>query len=174
MLERGRFLFLALAAGLVATLGVTLGRLPSRVASHFNAHGMPDGWLSCPAYALFIVAIGILVPLSIIGLVMVLTRSGVSSLNIPARDYWMRPEHSPEAIRRVRIYIWWLACILVAMALAIHWSVLAANARQPPVLGSGEFLSVLGLVVLAIGIWTAGWYRLLRPDRDHNSAPRSE
>ena len=63
----------------------------------------------------------------------------------------------------MRAYMWWLACVLVVTALAIHWSVLAANARQPPALSPGEFFVVLGAIVLALGIWTAGWYRLLRP-----------
>jgi hypothetical protein len=92
----------------------------------------------------------------------VLTRSGLAGLNMPARDYWTRPEHTAEAVRRVQAYIWWLACVLVVTALLIHWSVLAANARQPPGLGTAGFLAVLGAVVLAIGVWTAGWYRLLR------------
>jgi uncharacterized membrane protein len=163
MLQRGRLLFYMAASALVVVVLVTLGQLPPLVASHFNARGVPDGWLLRPVYALFILVIGILVPLGITTLVTVLTRRGVSALNIPARDYWTRPEHSPEAVRRVRAYIWWLACVLVGMALAIHWSVLAANARQPAGLRSGEFFIMLSGVVLAVGIWTAGWYRLLRP-----------
>jgi uncharacterized membrane protein len=161
-MHHGRLLFFVAASALVVVVIATLGQLPPLVASHFNARGAPDAWLPRPAYAAFILALGIVVPLGILGLITVVTRSGVSALNIPARDYWTRPEHTPEAVRRVRGYIWWLACILVGTALAIHWSVLAANARQPPALNTAEFFIVLGTVVLAIGIWTVGWYRLLR------------
>jgi uncharacterized membrane protein len=162
-LSWGRLLFYGLASALVVMVVATLDQLPPLVASHFDARGAADGWFPRPLYALFVLAIGILVPLGITGLITILTRSGVSALNIPAREYWTRPEHSPEAVRRVRAYIWWLACVLVVTALAIHWSVLAANARRPPALSTGEFFAVLGAVVLALGIWTAGWYRLLRP-----------
>jgi uncharacterized membrane protein len=162
MLQRGQLLFYMTAAALVVVVAATLEQLPSLVASHFNARGAPDGWLPRPAYVAFILAIGIVVPLGITGLITLLTRSGVSALNIPARDYWTRPEHTAEAVRRVRRYIWWLACILAGTALAIHWSVLAANVRQPPGLKTGEFFLVLGSVVVAIGVWTVGWYRLLR------------
>lgn len=165
MLRRGRLVFYVIASALVVILLATLGRLPPLVASHFDAHGRANGWSPRSLYALFILVIGVLMPLGITGLVAVLTRSGVSALNIPARDYWTRPEHSKEAVRRVRAYIWWLACVLVGTALAIHWSVLVANGRQPPALTPVEFFTVLAVVVLALGIWTAGWYRLLRPVR---------
>jgi uncharacterized membrane protein len=171
MLQRGQLLFYMTAAALVAVVAATLEQLPPLVASHFNARGAPDGWLPRPAYTAFILAIGIVVPLGITGLITVLTRGGVSALNIPARDYWTRPEHTPEAVRRVRGYIWWLASVLVGTALAIHWSVLAANARQPPGLNTAEFLIVLGAVVFALGTWTVGWYRLLRrPPWDHSTS----
>ena len=168
MLERGRVFFFALAIALVAIVLGTLGRLPPLVASHFDARGVPDGWSTRPVYALFILVIGILLPLGTTWLITVLTRSGVATLNIPAKDYWTRPEHTPEAVRRVRGYLWWLACVLAVTALLIHWSVLAANARQPPGLGSAGFFAMLGGVGLALGIWTAGWYRLLhRPGEEH-------
>ena len=167
MLQRGRAVFLVVATALVVGLLATLDRLPPLVASHFNLRGVADGWSTRPVYALFILAIGVLVPLGIVALIRTLTRSGVAALNIPARDHWTRPEHTPEAVRRVRAYIWWLACVMAVIAFLIHWSVLAANARQPPSLGSAGFLSVLGAVVLVLAIWTAGWYRLLaRPAQD--------
>jgi uncharacterized membrane protein len=165
VLSRGRLLFYVLASALVVLVLATLSQLPPLVASHFDARGAATGWLPRPLYALFLLAIGILIPLGITGLITLLTRSGVSALNIPARDYWTRPEHSGEAVRRVRAYMWWLACVLVVTALAIHWSVLAANARQPTSLNTGEFFTVLGAIVLALGIWTAGWYRLLRREQ---------
>lgn len=154
--------FFTLAAALIAIVAMTLGRLPPLVASHFNFRGVPDGWSSRPVYAGFILAVGILVPLSIVWLITVLTRAGVESLNIPARDYWNQPVHSGEAVRRVRAYIWWLACVIAVITLLIHWSVLEANARQPPGLGIGGFFIILGAAVAVIGIWTAGWYRLMR------------
>jgi uncharacterized membrane protein len=165
MLQRGRGLFWVLATGLVAVVLVTLRRLPPVVASHFDAAGMPNGWSSRPAYALLLIAVGVLLPLGIIGLVTGLTQRGPARLNIPARDYWTRPEHSQEAIRRVRAYVWWLGCVLAGTALLMHWLVVAAHAHQPPRLSTSAVLVVLGAVLLGIVGWTAGWYRLLRQPR---------
>jgi uncharacterized membrane protein len=162
MLERGQAVFGLLAAGLIAVVLVTLGRLPPVVASHFDAAGMPNGWSSRPTYALLLLGIGLVIPLSTMGLIRAVTRQGPAGLNIPARDYWTRPENAPEAVRRVRAYIWWLGSIMAGTALMIHLLVLAAHQHQPPRLSTSAILLVIGAVVLGIAGWAAGWYRLLR------------
>jgi uncharacterized membrane protein len=165
MLQRGRVLFCVLATGLIAVVWVTLKRLPPVVASHFDAAGVPNGWSSRTAYALLLMIVGIILPLGITGLITSLTRRGPARLNIPARDYWTRPEHSQEAVFRVRSYVWWLACIMAGTALLIHWLVLAAHAHQPPRLRTSAVLLVLSAALLGLGGWAAGWYRLLRRPR---------
>jgi len=162
MLQRGRTLFCVLATGLVLLVLATLGRLPPVVASHFDGAGVPNGWSSRLVYALTVLAVGVLLPLGIFGLVHVLTRRGPGRLNIPARDYWTRPEHGQEAVRRVEAYLWWLGCIMAGAAVAIHWLVLAAHAHQPPRLSTPRVLLVLGAVLVAVAGWIAGWYHLLR------------
>jgi uncharacterized membrane protein len=165
MLERGRLLFWALAVSLIAVVLATLSQLPPRVASHFDAAGVPNGWSSRPAYALLLILVGVLLPLGTIGLITLVTRSGPGQLNMPAKEYWTRPEHSSEAIRRVRGYMWWLACIMAGTALAIHGLVLAAHTSAPPHLSGVGIITVLSVVVLAIVGWSAGWFLLLRQPR---------
>ena len=162
MLPHGRTMFIALAIGLIAVVMATLRRLPPVVASHFDAAGVPNGWSGRPAYALLLVGIGVLLPLGIAVLIGALTRRGPARLNIPAREYWTRPEHGREAVRRVRAYVWWLGCIMAAAALLIHALVVAAHAHQPPRLSTSGVLLVLGAVLLGVAGWAAGWYRLLR------------
>jgi uncharacterized membrane protein len=165
MLQRGRVLFCVLAIGLIAVVLVTLKQLPPVVASHFDAAGVPNGWSSRPVYALLLMIIGIILPLGVIGLITSLTRKGPARLNIPARDYWTRPEHSQQAVFLVRSYVWWLACIMAGTAILIHWLVLTAHGHQPPRLRTSGVLLVLSAAVLGIGAWSAGWYRLLRRPR---------
>lgn len=141
----------------------TLGRLPEVVASHFDASGVPNGWSSRTGYAALLLLVGIILPLGIVAMVNGLTRRGPDRLNIPARDYWTRPEHAREAIRRVRAYMWWLGCIMIGLAGVTHGLILAAHTRHPPHLSSRGIILVIGAAFLAIGAWTAGWYRVLRP-----------
>ncbi|HUF35032.1 MAG TPA: DUF1648 domain-containing protein [Gemmatimonadales bacterium] len=161
-LRAGRGLYLAVLGGFVVFVLATLEQLPPVVASHFDGAGVANGWSSRPAYAALLLLIGAGLPLGIVGLVRLLTRRGPRRLNLPARDYWLRPEHAPEAVRRVREYMWWLGCILTGTALAMHWLVLGAHRHDPPSLGTAGIVVVLVAVVGAIGLWAAGWYRLLR------------
>lgn len=162
MHQRGQGVFYLLAAGLIATVLITLGRLPPVVASHFDGAGMPNGWSSRPAYAIVLVFIGVLLPLGIMVLIRWLTRDGPDRLNMPARDYWTRPEHGREAVRRVQAYTWWLGCVMAGTALLIHLLVLDAHEQQPPRLSTSGIVLVLIAALLGVGAWAAGWYRLLR------------
>ncbi len=162
-LQLGRGLFWFLAVGFVLLVLVTLGQLPPVVASHFDGSGVPNGWSSRSAYGVLLVAVGLLLPLGIVGLVHMLTQRGPRLLNIPARDYWSHPEHSQEAVRRVRAYMWWLGCIMTGTALTIHGLILEAHVGQPPHLNTRGIVVGLSAVLLAFGLWTVGWYRLLRP-----------
>ena len=167
MLERGRGVFYLVAAGLIGVVLVTLDRLPPVVASHFDGAGVPNGWSSRSGYALLLLAIGVLIPLSTTALIRAVTRQGPAGLNIPARDYWTRPENAGEAVRRVRAYIWWLGSIMAGTALFIHLLVLAAHQQEPPRLNTSAILLVIGAVVLGIAGWAAGWYWLLRRPSPH-------
>jgi uncharacterized membrane protein len=162
-----------LAAGSVLLLWATLGRLPPVVASHFDGAGVPNGWASRSAYAALLAAIGVLLPLVIVGLVNTVTRQGPQLLSIPARAYWSRPEHRREAVSRVRAYMWWLGCIMTSIALSMHWLILEAHAHHPPHLITRDFVLVLSAGLLALVLWTVGWYRLLRPPvGDERPTPR--
>lgn len=163
MLNGGKTAFWILAAILATAVVTTFGRLPPIVASHFDAAGTPNGWASRLLHVLVILAIGIGLPLVIVALIRFLTRSGPERLNIPGREHWTRPEHGREAVRRVRAYTWWLGTIMAGTALLVHVLVLAANRAEPPRLRNDLMYLTLAAVLLGIGGWALGWYRLLRP-----------
>jgi uncharacterized membrane protein len=159
----GSRVFSGLAAILILVLAATLGRLPPVVASHFGAGGAANGWSSRPTYSAFLLGIGILLPLGIVGLVYALTTRGIPLLNVPYKEYWRQAEHAPEAVRRIRAYIWWLGCIIAAVNLATHSFILQAHATEPPRLATLGFGVVYVGSLVAVGFWIVGLYRLLRP-----------
>ena len=166
-LHFGKTLFWVLAAALIVLVLATLGQLPPVVASHFDVAGVPNGWSARPTYAVLLITMGAVLPLGILGLIHALTRRGPQLLNIPAAAFWNRTEHRDEAVRRVRAYVWWLASILTATALVVHALILQAHTSSPPRLGTAGIWLVLGGVILMVGLWTAGWYRLLRPSSEN-------
>ena len=55
-------LFACLYLALITTLLLTGDRLPENVATHFNASGQPDGWMSRANHLLFFALFGLLFP----------------------------------------------------------------------------------------------------------------
>ena len=159
----GRPAFWVLLLGLMMLVAATAGRLPPVVASHFDLSGAANGWSSRRFYIGMILVIGGALPLGLVWLIRAITRRGPALLNIPSADYWRQPANAAEAVRRVRAYTWWLACILVGDGMATHAVVLIANAAQPPRVGTWAMVSLLAGVLGTIGLWTAGLYALLRP-----------
>ena len=133
MLQRGRSLFYLIAICLTVVVLTTIRRLPPVVASHFDASGVPNGWSSRSTYVLLLLIIGVVLPLGITVLMTSLTRTGSPErLNIPARDYWARPEHAPEAVRRVtRALLVMLGGVTLALlGWAIGWYRLLGRPRS--------------------------------------------
>ena len=69
-------------------LAETYSALPAKVASHFDVHGKPDGWMSRAADAEILSAVALLVPAIVIGGMGGAGRIPVSFINQPHRDYW--------------------------------------------------------------------------------------
>jgi drug/metabolite transporter (DMT)-like permease len=104
-------------------------------------------------------------PLLIVGLVSVLAGQNPDRLKLPARSYWREPQYRAEALRRVRAHMWWLACLMTGLAIAIHFLLLDAQRSNPPHLAAGWF----GLVVMGflsgLLLWIAAFYLIFRPPR---------
>lgn len=58
----------ALYLGFVAYLALSAGALPARVATHFDASGRPNGWMSRSSHVAFTLVFGFAVPLFVVGL----------------------------------------------------------------------------------------------------------
>ena len=82
----GRLCFVALALAGAGFVALTLPSLPPHMAVHFNVHGQADNWLDRGAYLAFLVLIGVLFPLGIIGLVVHLGATRPEALNLPGKD----------------------------------------------------------------------------------------
>lgn len=132
--------------------------LPAKVASHFDIHGEPNGWMSRETCVGFTVGLGILLPALIVGVMGGAGRIPVSFINLPHRDYWLAPERRQAALALLLRYALWFACMNVLFVTGIHWLIVQANLP-----GNGPHLSGLGIMLVAGGFvaGTAVWVRLL-------------
>jgi hypothetical protein len=129
--KTGSVLFWTLTLAGVLFVAITLPTLPASVATNFNGAGMPHAWMPRPAYATYLAAIGLALPLLTVWLVG--RRPGLDEGR------------------------WWLACLMVAFALGIHWLISRAHRTDPPHLSTASLLLVTGLFVVGLVAWVVHW-----------------
>jgi uncharacterized protein DUF1648 len=147
------FLFVMLLIAVSGVVAGTSGALPERVASHFSAAGLANGYMSRDAYRIFMLAFGFGVPLVVVALIAWLPRLAPNLINIPNRDYWLAPERREATLAALDACALWLGCLLTAMAGGVHWLIIRANAGTPPKLENSLLFTLLGAFVSGLVCW---------------------
>jgi hypothetical protein len=133
------------------------------MAVHFGAAGNPNGWAGHGFYLATLTLIGLVLPLGIVALVSRLSAVHPETLNVPGKEYWFHPARRAEGGRRVTGQMWWLACLMLALAVGIHVLLLAANTRVPPRLPTAPFLVLLAGFLLGLVWWVRSLTAAMRP-----------
>jgi uncharacterized membrane protein len=94
-------------------------QLPAIVASHFDAHGVPNGWQSKTAFLSVFVAVSLLSALTAFGLPFLITLMPMQTINLPNKEYWLGPEQREESLKFLRSYFAWFGC-------AVYWVIIFA------------------------------------------------
>jgi len=118
-------------AAFLVGIAATYARLPERMASHFNASGVANGWMSRDGYVWFMVGIVTFVSLTMIAAFGSVRFLPNSLINIPRRDYWLAPERRDETARTLMRFGLLMVGFESLFFLAIHLLVVAANESQP-------------------------------------------
>jgi uncharacterized membrane protein len=132
----------------------TASELPPTVASHFDAAGQPNAFMSRSGYVRFMLSLAVGLPV----IVVVILRSVYSratDLKLPNREYWL----APERLERTRAFLVahgvWFGSLMVTLTCSVHWLELGANRQQPPHLSSQSFAAVLIAFLIATLAWIA-------------------
>jgi serine/threonine-protein kinase len=155
--SRSGFALLVLVlAGFVAYVMWKSAELPAVVATHFDAQGRANGWMSRDRHLYFTLALGILTPLFIVGIFAFIRRRAGWGLNIPNKAYWLAPERQTATFDYLSRQGLWLATLMAVFQAAIYKSLLDANKLRPPTLATEESAWLGGGLVVLIVIWIAG------------------
>jgi hypothetical protein len=141
------------------------------MAVHFGAGGTPNGWASHGVYLATLALIGLLLPLGVVALVARLSASHPETLNVPGKEYWFHPARRAEGVRRVTEHMWWLACLMLALALGTHGVLLAANAHASPRLSEGLFVILLGGFLFGLVWWSRSLTAAMLPPASAGADP---
>ena len=135
------------------TLISTFERLPERVASHFNASGAADGWMSRGNYLAFIVSLAVFLPGIVVGLCFALRYMPAWTFNLPNRDYWLAPGRRAATNAHFFRQSLWFACLAIAFVIGVHLTIVEANSHFPPRLSLPLLLACLGGFLGGMVIW---------------------
>ena len=171
-----RFLMCLLLAGtalvFVSTHVVWLADLPERLATHFNASGKANGWMSRRSHGSFMLVFGLGVPAFILTLGSTMRFLPASLMNVPRRDYWHQPQHYPEACAIMFSWSQWQAAGLLVWMTLLNHEIVKANLLKPPHLSSTNTWALTSALLLSTGLSVAwmSWRFLKVPA---HSAPQS-
>ena len=153
------FLLFALAMVGAASLVCAERVLPDKVASHFGAQGKPDGWMSREGYVQSMGLIGFATPVFLLGIGFAMRVVPGDMMNLPRREYWLSPERRHETNEYMARQFGWMACLSLALIVALNWLTIEANRASPPRLSDAVWgLFVVFLVSVAIWIVRLIWH----------------
>jgi uncharacterized membrane protein len=143
----------ALLAAVLFVTG-TASDLPLTVASHFDAAGRPNAFMSRDGYVRFVLCLCVGLPLLVVA-ILTAVYSRATELKLPNREYWM----APQRINRTRSFLVahgvWLGILLVCLSCLVHWLELGANRLQQPHLSNETFAVCMLAFLIAIAVWIA-------------------
>ena len=146
--------FIASLLLLIVFVTGTASDLPLLVASHFDAGGRPNAFMSRGGYTRFVLCLGIGLPVIVVG-ILTAVYSRATELKLPNREYWL----APQRLDRTRAFLVahgvWFGSLLVILVAMVHWLELAANRQQPPHLSSQSFIAVMIAFLIATAAWVA-------------------
>jgi hypothetical protein len=147
-------LFAVLLLAGAMTLALTANQLPLRVASHFDAAGIANGFMGRSDYLMFMLALTLGIPLLIVFFTALVPRFvPIDKLKLPNRDYWLSPGRRDATMASLATSGLGMGCIVTVFLIAVHFMVVAANARTPPRLDSALLWMLVGALVVAVVLW---------------------
>ena len=104
-----------------------IGEMPSTVAIHFDAGGVPDAWTDRDHYRLFVVLSLLVLPSLLVWLMGRLPLRTNGKGQVPNSEYWFAQERRESTENFLIGHAYWLGYLTVAAVYGIHVFILRAN-----------------------------------------------
>ena len=148
-----RLLYIAFILVLAVVAAVILGTsaaLPPIVASHFGRGGQANGWMSHDFYVIFILGVGVALPLFMLLSFAWLPRAAPRLINVPNRDHWLAEPRRQASLGALSAFGCAIGIVVALFVLAIHLLTINANAQVPARLNESYLFGLLAVFVIAL------------------------
>ena len=133
--------------------------LPDRVASHFGLYGQANAWMSKESDLLFLGAVGVGLPLFILGLTYVARFFPDSTFNLPHKDYWLAPERRRQTVDFLFHHTFWAVALTLLLLSWVNLLLIIANRQPQPQLSTSALFAGFIPYVIAMVFWIVGMIR---------------
>lgn len=151
-----RFSLLALLAFPVVAVAFVLisaASLPPVVAAHFTSGGTADGYMPRGGYVILMAGLVAGLPLFLAAVSSAVRLVPARCINLPERDYWLAPGRRAETLAFIQRQGLFFAVALDAFLCFVHWLVILANARTPPLFPELLFTHGAFVFLAVIAVW---------------------
>lgn len=125
--------------------------LPVEMASHFDASGSPNGYLSKDGFFIFEGVILLLIILEFTLLPCMIAKMPERLINMPNKDYWFAAERRAGTLEIIRRYFEFFSASLLALFIGINHLVFRANINKES-LSSTSWLIIAAFLIFVI-VW---------------------
>lgn len=132
-------------------------QLPDKIASHFNGSGVANGWTSRSSFTASMLAVGIGVPVFVIGIMYSIRFFPAKYLNVPNPSYWRDPKNYRRACDFLFVSSFWFSSAFLLWQAYFSHTIVEANLVSPPHLDSAKAI----VLTVALLIFTFTWVVVL-------------
>ena len=151
-------------------LAASSSQLPSRVATHFDGHGQPNGWMSRAAHLRFMIVFGLGFPLFVPAIVYASRFLHDRFYNLPHREYWLAPARRTQTMAYLFRHSLWFASMALCFVIGINYSIIYANSLAQAHLSTLLILPLAGCFLAGTAFWGASLIRHFSRVACHSSS----
>ncbi|MBU0714164.1 MAG: DUF1648 domain-containing protein [Verrucomicrobia bacterium] len=160
---------LTFVANVVVTL-ISLAVLPPRVAIHFGADGMANGWAPNYVNALLMTGTYVLLFCSLYFGHRLARVFPLKWTNLPNKEYWLSPANKARTMEKIQALILQFGVVVFIFLLIVGLLTIQANLTKPVRLNLRVFFPAMGAILVYIIWWTIMYYRAFRIPGQSNNA----
>lgn len=160
--DRSRGVTTLILIASLALIALTSVWLPERIATHFGAGGLPNGFMTGGTYLAFMAGVAVGIPTLLSAIIGAAIHRSPGSINIPHRDHWLAPAEREATAEFLVRHTARLAAGVALSALALHGVLIHANSLTPPRLEGAYIGWPLAGAFAGIACWIISLQRRFR------------
>lgn len=151
-LPKAVFLLLAAAASLYFSHYYPF--LPRVVASHFDQHGIANGWQTKQTFFETLVAMTLLGGFLVFGIPGIIAAMPARLINLPNKSYWLGQEQRAASMQFLSAWFAWFGCAVYLVIIMAYDFAVQTNLHSPHGVNASRLWYGLAFFVTFTVIWT--------------------